>query len=175
MSRRWWCLFIASCLIGAQRAPAPIVEEPQPTPQSATSATPHPKRSTKPKATNENSAATDAEQRPSVQTTKPPAKSSQAPQKQTSRSLAQGTWTGSFGKDNRTIVVGGGNATVDGGPLGRESGPIKTSTATEVTWTTSPLSLPVTWTLTVLDGGTTAKVTTKHLLGGQTGSFQKKR
>jgi hypothetical protein len=164
MSRRWWCLFIASCLIGAQRAPAPIVEEPQATPPPAMSATPRPKRTTKPKATNENS-----------ETPKPPAKSSQAPQKQTSRSLAQGTWTGSFGKDNRTIVVGSGSVSVDGGPLGRESGPIKTSTSTEVTWTTNPLSLPVTWTLTVLDGGTMAKVTTKHLLGGQTGSFQKKK
>jgi hypothetical protein len=44
-----------------------------------------------------------------------------------------------------------------------------------VTWTTRPMSLPVKWTLTVLDGGTMARVTTKHLLGGQTGSFQKKQ
>src|SRR6185503_6962376 len=98
MSRRWWCLFIASCLIGAHPAPAPIVEEPQATPQPATSTTPRPKRTAQPKATNENS-----------ETSRQPARSTPAPKKQTSRNLVQGTWIGVFAKDNRTIIVGGGS------------------------------------------------------------------
>ena len=94
------------------------------------------------------------------------------PKNQVSRNPLQGTWVGSMGKDDRTIVVGTGSVSVEGGPMGREAGPIDASTSTQVMWTTRPMSLPVKWTLTVIDGGTTARVTTKHLLGGQTGSFQ---
>ena len=164
MKRRWCCIFVSSLLIGAHRLPAPIVEEPQATPKAEQPATPKPKRTTKPRISSEDSEAQ-----------KPRAKFSPTPSKTTSRNTLQGTWIGSMGKDNRTIVVGAGSVSIDGGPLGRESGPIEASTPNSVTWTTRPMSLPVKWTLTVLDGGTMARVTTKHLLGGQTGSFQKKQ
>jgi hypothetical protein len=164
MTRRWCCIFVLSLLIGAHRLPAPIIEEPQATPKPEQSATPKPRRTSKPRITNENSEAP-----------KPQARFSTTPSKQTSRNTLRGTWIGSFGKDNRTIIVGAGNVSIDGGPMGREGGPIEATTPNSVTWTTRPMSLPVKWTLTVLDGGTMARVTTKHLLGGQSGSFQRKQ
>jgi len=165
MSRRWCCLVVVLFLIGPQRAPAPIVEEsPQPTPQSTEPAKPRPKQSTRSQAPNEKSA-----------TVKPQAKSSASAKPQTSRNLVQGTWIGSFGTDHRTVVVGAGSVSVDGGPMGREAGPIDAVTSNQVSWTTRPMSFPVRWTLTITDGANTARVTTKHFMGSQVGSFRRKQ
>jgi hypothetical protein len=65
--------------------------------------------------------------------------------------------------------------TIDGGPWGRESGVIESINGNQASWTTTPLSVHVKWTLTVLEGGNTAQVTTLHFLGGETGSFQKRQ
>jgi hypothetical protein len=165
MTRRWCCLVVVLLLIGPQRAPAPIVEEsPQPTPQSTQAAKPRPKQSSQSQGPKEKPA-----------TTKPQAKFSASPKPQTSRSLVQGTWIGSFSKDQRTIVVGNGSVSIDGGPMGREAGPIDAITSAQVSWTTRPMSFPVKWTLTVIDGANTARVTTKHFMGSQAGSFQRKQ
>ncbi|MFN2621839.1 MAG: hypothetical protein ABR611_03250 [Chthoniobacterales bacterium] len=164
MTRRWCCLVVA-LFIGPERAPAPIVEEsPPPTSQSAASATPRPKRINRSQVTNEKSS-----------TVKSQTQLSPSSKSQTSRNLVQGIWIGSFANDRRTIVVGSGMVSIDGGPMGRESGPIDAVTSTQVSWTTRPMSLPVKWTLTIIDGANSARVTTKHFLGGQTGSFQRKQ
>lgn len=173
MTLRWCCFFVASFLVVTHPAPAPIVEEPQPTaqpapssaPSTAPSTAPRQKRNPKPRISTESS---------SVPATQP--KVSPAPQKHVSRGALQGTWVGTIGsKTQRTILVGTGSVSIDGGPLGRETGPIDAATANQVSWTTRPMSLPVKWTLTLVEGGNTARVSTKHLLGGQTGLFQRKQ
>jgi hypothetical protein len=164
MTRRWCCFVLVALLIGPQRAPAPIVEEsPQATPQATEAAKPRPKQSSRSQTPNEKSA-----------NVKPQPKPSASPNSQNSRTLVHGTWIGSFGTDHRTVVVGAGSVSVDGGPMGREAGPIDAITSNQVSWTTRPMSFPVRWILTITDGANTARVTTKHFMGSQSGSFQRK-
>jgi hypothetical protein len=148
-------------LITAQRLPAPIQKVPQ-------SPTPAPEQPTK-KATPRSKAAR------SEPKTKLAPKASATP----APALPfAGTWVGINGAlRGRTVVVNPSQTivTIEGGPWGRETGSVEGNTGSQLVWTTTPVSVHVKWTLTLLQGGKSAQVITKHFLGSESGAFEKKQ
>jgi len=155
-------------LITASKLPAPIQELAEsPTPAASAAQTPKQKQkaSARPKPRSENEENVSRQQT-AVKPTPTPA----AP--------FAGVWTGALNDGRtRTILINPSQTTVtiDGGLWGRETGIIEEINASQLSWTTTPLSVHVKWTLNILQGGKMARVATKHFLGGETGRFEKKQ
>ena len=161
---RFFRLFLVITLIlfPGHRLPAPIQEVPEsPTPASKAKTTPKPKSVSKSDRSNEDS----QRQRTAVKPTPTPAVS------------FAGTWVGVSGAlRGRTVTVNSTQSTVtiDGGPWGRETGNVEANTGSQLVWSTTPVSVRVKWTFTLLAGAKTAQLTNKHFLGSETGTFEKR-
>jgi hypothetical protein len=156
--------------ITAHRLPAPIQEiQESPTPVASVAETPKPKQKAKTPATPKSRISNEENfwpQRTAVKPTPTPA----AP--------FAGEWRGALNDGRtRTILINPSQSTVtiDGGPWGRETGIVEEANGSQLSWTTTPLSVHVKWTLSLLQGGKIAQVATRHFLGGETGTFEKKQ
>src|ERR1700757_4403240 len=162
------CLICFLLFVTAQRLPAPIqelAESPTPAASAAQASKQKQKASAQPKPRSENEANV-SRKRTALKPTPTPA----AP--------FVGVWTGALNDARtRSILINPSQMTVtiDGGPWGRETGIIAEINASQLSWTTTPLSVHVKWTLNILQGGKMARVVTKHFLGGETGTFEKKQ
>jgi carbon monoxide dehydrogenase subunit G len=162
MNRLLVCVFtVALLLVTADRLPAPIQEVVEsPTPKPEQTAKPKPKSSLQPKPDD------SRKQRAVVKATP------------TAALLFAGTWLGVSGElRGRTVTVNPTETSVsiDGGPWGRETGSVEANAGGQLIWSTTPLSVRVKWTFTLVAGGKSAQLTNKHFLGSETGTFQKQK